>query len=62
MAAATDTVRHRIETARSTLTPTQMAIGLGLLAALTYVVLFVQDPMVHDALHNGRHAAGITCH
>jgi hypothetical protein len=62
MAATADSVRHRIDLARSTLTPAQMAIGLGLLIALTYVGLFMQEPLAHDSLHNARHAAGITCH
>lgn len=58
----TDTVRERIDVARTALTPAQMAIGLGLIAALGFTLLFVQDPMVHDGLHNVRHGAGITCH
>jgi len=57
-----DTVRGRFAYASHTLTPTQMALGLGLVAALGFSLLFVQDPMVHDGLHNFRHGAGITCH
>lgn len=62
MAAATDTVHGRIEHARMELTPTRLALGLALAAALGFALLFVQDPMVHDSLHNFRHSAGITCH
>lgn len=62
MGGETETVRRRIDHARTALTPTQMAVGLGLIAALGFTLLFVQDPMVHDALHNMRHGAGITCH
>ncbi|WP_262177139.1 CbtB domain-containing protein [Haloarcula laminariae] len=62
MQAETDTVRRRVDIATSTLSGTQMALGLGLLAALAFTLLFVQDPMVHDSLHNFRHGAGITCH
>lgn len=58
----TDTVRGRFEYASSSLTPTQMALALGVVAALGFALLFVQDPMMHDALHNFRHGAGITCH
>ncbi|MCU4799070.1 CbtB-domain containing protein [Halobacteria archaeon HArc-gm2] len=58
----TDTVRRRIDRARTTLTPAQMAVGLGLIAALGFTLLFVQDPLVHDGLHNIRHGAGVTCH
>jgi hypothetical protein len=62
MAAATNTVHGRIEHARAELTPAQLAAGLLLAAGLGFGLLFVQDPMAHDALHNFRHAAGITCH
>jgi cobalt transporter subunit CbtB len=62
MHAETDTVRGRFDHARTTLSPTQMALGLALVAALGFALLFVQDPMMHDALHNFRHAAGVTCH
>ena len=58
----TDTVRGRVDIATSSLTPTQMALGIALVAALGFTLLFVQDPMVHDSLHNFRHGAGITCH
>lgn len=62
MATATDTVQGRIEHARMELAPTQMAVGLALVAALGFALLFVQEPMVHDSMHSFRHAAGITCH
>ena len=62
MAAANDTVRDRIEYARIALTPMQVAIGLALVSALGFVLLFMQEPLVHDSLHNFRHAAGVTCH
>jgi hypothetical protein len=62
MATANDTVHGRIEHARIELTLTQVAIGLALAAALGFTLLFMQEPLVHDSLHNFRHAAGITCH
>jgi hypothetical protein len=62
METATDTVHGRIEHARSRLTPAQMGAGLLLIAALGFTLLFVQEPLVHDSMHNFRHAAGITCH
>ncbi|MFB6297653.1 MAG: CbtB domain-containing protein [Salinirussus sp.] len=62
MAAATDTVHGRIERARTELTPAQVAAVFGLAAALGFALLFVQDPLVHDSVHNFRHTAGITCH
>ena len=57
-----DSVYDRLDRARTALSGTQMAIGLALVAALGFTLLFVQDPMMHDALHNFRHAAGVTCH
>jgi hypothetical protein len=62
MATANDTVHGRIEHARIELTPTQVVLGLALAAALGFMLLFMQEPLVHDSLHNFRHAAGITCH
>jgi cobalt transporter subunit CbtB len=62
MATANNTVHDRIEQARMELTPTQLAAGLALVAALGFALLFVQEPMLHDSMHNFRHAAGITCH
>lgn len=58
----TDTVRGRIDVATSTLSGRQLALALAFVAALGFTLLFVQDPMVHDSLHNFRHGAGITCH
>jgi hypothetical protein len=59
---ATETVRGRIAHARGELTPTQIGAGLLFAAALGFTLLFMQEPLVHDAMHNFRHAAGITCH
>lgn len=62
MAAINDTVHGRIERARIELTPTRMALGLALVAALGFALLFAQDPMMHDSMHNFRHTVGVTCH
>jgi ABC-type nitrate/sulfonate/bicarbonate transport system permease component len=62
METATDTVHGRIEHARTTLSRTQLVVGLALLLALGAALLVVQEPMMHDSLHNFRHSAGITCH
>jgi cobalt transporter subunit CbtB len=62
MDATTDAVTDRIERARVESTPAKLAVGLALVAAVGFVLLFMQDPMVHDSLHNFRHAAGVTCH
>lgn len=58
----TDTVRSRIVRARTDVTPTMAVATLVVAAALGFTLLFLQDPMAHDAMHNFRHAAGITCH
>lgn len=60
--AATETVHDRIDFAIGTLTPTQVALGLGLITLLSAALLFSQEPLVHDTMHNFRHAAGVTCH
>jgi hypothetical protein len=62
METATDTVHGRIEHARTALSRTQLVVGLALLLALGAALLVVQEPMMHDSLHNFRHSAGITCH
>ena len=59
---ATDTVLGRIDLVRATLTPPQLAAGLLLVLLGGVTLLFVQEPAVHDSLHDFRHAAGITCH
>ena len=57
-----ETVHDRIGQARTTLTASQIALGIALVSAIGFVLLFLQEPTAHDALHNFRHAAGITCH
>lgn len=57
-----DTVRDRFEQVGREARVSEIAAGVALAAAIGFVLLFVQEPMVHDALHNFRHAAGITCH
>lgn len=62
MPATSDTVRDRIERATVELTPVQLAIVLAVVAAAGFTLLFLQEPMVHDSLHNFRHSIGVTCH
>ena len=62
MTAIDDSVHDRLADARIALTPTQLALAVTLLAALGFVLLFAQAPMLHDSMHNFRHAAGIVCH
>jgi len=58
----TSTVSDRFAHARQELTAREVAVGLALVAALGFALLVVQEPLAHDALHNFRHSAGITCH
>ena len=62
MPATSDTVHQRIDRASVELTPVQIAVVLGVIAALGFTLLFLQEPMVHDSLHNFRHTVGVTCH
>ncbi|ELZ00813.1 CbtB domain-containing protein [Natrialba asiatica] len=59
---ATETVHDRIETARDDHTTAQLALVFALVATVAFTLLFVQEPLVHDSLHNFRHAVGVTCH
>lgn len=59
---ANDTVQDRISIARATLTPLQATALLAFGLSIGFTLMFVQDPLVHDAMHNFRHGAGITCH
>jgi len=57
-----ETVTDRIELAQSQLSAGQIATGLAFGTAIAFTLVFVQEPLVHDAMHNFRHAAGIACH
>jgi hypothetical protein len=57
-----DTVSSRMAHARQELTAREVALGLALVAALTFGLLLLQDPLAHDSLHNLRHTGGIVCH
>lgn len=58
----TETVLDRVRTARATLTPLQAALLLTFATASTFLLVVLQDPLVHDSTHNFRHAVGIACH
>ena len=62
MSVTSHTITDRVEQAYVELTPIQVALAVTLIVALSSVLLFMQEPMVHEAMHNFRHAAGITCH
>ena len=58
----TETVHDRVAIAQETMTPSQMAAVGAFVASIAFALVFVQEPLIHDAMHNFRHAAGITCH
>lgn len=58
----TETVHGRIGTARDDLTTAQLLAVFAFVAAMTFALLFLQEPLVHDSMHNFRHAAGVVCH
>lgn len=60
MVSTDETVHDRIAFARTL--GYELALGIGVAALLGLTLLFVQEPMVHDALHDFRHAVGVTCH
>lgn len=62
MTVASETVSERIETVLGSASPIRVTLGfLGVTLAL-FLLVFAQDPLVHDAMHNGRHVAGFVCH
>lgn len=62
MSAANDTVSNRIDTLAATLSPVQVGTALAGVTLAVFLLLFAQEPLVHDAMHNGRHLAGVVCH
>ncbi|PSQ60202.1 MAG: cobalamin cluster protein [Halobacteriales archaeon SW_9_67_25] len=62
MIAESPTVSDRLAQARHELTAREVAVALALAGALGFALLVMQEPLAHDALHNFRHSAGITCH
>ena len=62
MVSESPTVSDLFAQARHELTAREVAVGLAALAALGFALLVLQEPLAHDALHNFRHSAGITCH
>ena len=59
---STNTVADRFDRAYIELTPTQIALAITLITVFGFTLMFIQEPLVHDAMHNFRHVAGITCH
>lgn len=62
MSANVDTVADRFAVARAQLDPTTVLAAIVLVAAFGFTMAFMQEPLAHDAFHDFRHGAGITCH
>lgn len=62
MSTTQDTVADRLARARTNLTPAQIALGLVGVTLALFLLAFAQHPLVHDAMHNGRHVTGVVCH
>lgn len=62
MTTNTDTVADRFAGATARCNPILAVTAIMLVAAIGFTLLFMQDPLVHEALHDFRHGAGITCH
>jgi len=56
------TTYQRLEQLNNTISVKYKILMIISILTITILLLFVQDPMVHNALHNFRHGAGITCH
>jgi hypothetical protein len=59
---STETIADRFELARGDVTPARIVAGLAFGAAIAFALLFLQEPLAHDSMHNFRHAVGIVCH
>lgn len=57
-----DTVHGRIADVQTRTDPVRLAASLLLVAAIGFTLLVLQEPLVHDSLHNFRHAAGVVGH
>lgn len=57
-----DTVSSRVAHAKEDVPAREVAVGLALVAAVTFALLVFQEPLVHDSMHNLRHTGGIVCH
>lgn len=57
-----ESVHDRIEELQTAVTPRQALVAVAVGAALAYALLFLQEPLAHDAAHTFRHGTGITCH
>ena len=57
-----ETIGSRFAIAQSNLSSVQIAVVLAFSAAIVFTLMFLQEPLVHESVHNFRHTAGITCH
>ena len=62
MSATNDSVSDRIAAARTIVSPTGLGLGVAGLTLALFLLAFAQEPLVHEAMHSGRHVAGVVCH
>lgn len=62
MSGSPQTVAGRVEQAALELDTVYIAAVVAVGVALGFSLLFMQEPLLHDSLHNFRHSIGITCH
>ena len=62
MAAIDDTVADRVRIVRTTLLPSQFVAVAAFVIAIVFTLVVIHEPLVHDSLHDFRHAIGIVCH
>jgi hypothetical protein len=62
MSATNDSVSDRIAAARTTVSRTGLGLGVAGLTLALFLLAFAQEPLVHEAMHSGRHVAGVVCH
>lgn len=62
MRTTTDTVEDRFGRLFVELSPVAVGAGVAAIGAIGAALLVVQDPAVHAAMHDLRHAIGIVCH
>ena len=62
MSATPQSVGGRVAQATDEFEPLYLAALVAVGVALGFALLFMQEPLLHDSLHNFRHSIGITCH
>lgn len=62
MSATHETVEDRLARALGSVSPWALLAGLAALGVLGAALVAAQEPALHSAVHDFRHATGIVCH